>query len=162
MLIDDLQRKAAEAFVAGTRKASPALRSRAMSGPGRRLITAQIFAGMARSFDRRKGADLDAVIRWDIGSPGSPPEESWDLVIRDGSAHAIRNGGAEGAEPRTTVGLDRETLLELATGILNAPQAYLAGRLRMQGDVMLAQRLTTLFTVPGAAKPKPVAAAPPA
>ena len=158
MLIDDLQRKAAEAFVAGTRKASPALRSRAMSGPGRRLITAQIFAGMARSFDRSKGADLDAVIRWDLGPAGAKPEESWDLVIRGGRAHAIRSTGAEGTEPQTTVGLDRETLLELAAGILNAPQAYISGRLRMKGDVMLAQRLTTLFAVPGAQKP--AAAAP--
>jgi len=153
MLIDDLQRKAAEVFVAGTRKASPNLRAKAMGSPAGSLITAQIFAGMARSFDRSKGADLDAVIRWDLGPAGAKPEESWDLVIRDGRAHAIRSTGAEGTEPRTTVGLDRETLLELAAGILNAPQAYISGRLRMKGDVMLAQRLTTLFAVPGASKP---------
>ena len=160
MLIDDLQRKAAEVFVAGTRKASPSLRAKAMGGPAGSLITAQIFAGMARSFDRSKGGDLDAVIRWDLGPAGATPDESWDLIIRDGRAHAIRSSGAEGTEPRTTVGLDRETLLELAAGILNAPQAYISGRLRMKGDVMLAQRLTTLFAVPGAAKPKPAPAAP--
>ena len=161
MSIHDLQRKAAEVFVAGTRKASPKLRAKAMASPARGLITAQIFAGMARSFDRSKGADLDAVIRWEIGTAAAKPEESWDLVIRDGRAHAVRSSGAEGTEPRTTVGLDRETLLELAAGILNAPQAYISGRLRMKGDVMLAQRLTTLFVVPGAANPKPAAAAPP-
>ena len=156
MLIDDLQRKAAAAFVAGTRRASPGLRSRAMGGPAKGLITAQIFGGMARSFDGSKGADLEAVIRWEIGPAGSEPEEVWDLVIAGGRARALRvtgtaNGG--GPDPRTTIGLDRPTLLELATGILNAPQAYLAGRLRMKGDVMLAQRLTTLFKVPGGPKP---------
>ena len=154
--MNDLQRKAAEVVVAGTRKASPGLRARAMEGPARRLITAQIFAGMARSFDSSKGADLHAVIRWEIGGAGSPPEEVWDLIIGGGRARALRvdgtaNGG--GPEPKTTVGLDRGTLLELATGLLNAPQAYLAGRLRMRGDVMLAQRLTTLFKVPGGPKP---------
>ena len=45
------------------------------------------------------------------------------------------------------------TLLELAIGNLNGPQAYLSGRLRMKGDVMLAQRLTTLIAVPNAARP---------
>lgn len=152
MLIDDLQRRAAEAFVAGTRKASPKLRARAMASPARRVITGQIFHGMARSFDRDRGADLDAVIRWEVGpkdgaAPGGP--EVWDLVIRDGRARAVRDSGEA---PRTTVGLDHATLLELATGLLNAPQAYIAGRLRMSGDVMLAQRLTTLFVVPGRAR----------
>jgi hypothetical protein len=160
MLLDDLQRKAAEAFVAGTRKASPNLRSKAMGSPARSLITAQIFAGMARSYDRSKGADLDAVIRWEVGPQGAKPE-IWDLVIREGRARTVRVTGDAGEQPRTTVGLDHETLLELATGILNAPQAYIAGRLRMKGDVMLAQRLTTLFTVPGARSPKPAQAASP-
>jgi 3-hydroxyacyl-CoA dehydrogenase/3a,7a,12a-trihydroxy-5b-cholest-24-enoyl-CoA hydratase len=143
------QTKVAEAFVSWTRRASPKLRERAMTGPARGLITAQIFAGMARAFDSERGADLDAVVRWEIGHDGERPEV-WDLVIERGKAHAARIGQAETAEPRTTIGLDRPTLLELATGILNAPQAYLSGRVRMTGDVMLAQRLTTLLAVPGA------------
>ena len=81
MSIHDLQRKAAEVFVAGTRRASPKLRAKAMASPARGLITAQIFAGMARSFDRSKGADLDAVIRWEIGTAAAKPEESWDLSL---------------------------------------------------------------------------------
>ena len=143
-----LQLRIAEAFVSGTRRASPELRERAMRSPVRGLITAQIFAGMARAFDSERGADLDAVIRWEVGAAGERAE-IWNLVIENGTAHAARIRGEETAEPRTTIGLDRPTLLELATGILNAPQAYMAGRVQMKGDVMLAQRLTTLLAVPG-------------
>jgi 3-hydroxyacyl-CoA dehydrogenase/3a,7a,12a-trihydroxy-5b-cholest-24-enoyl-CoA hydratase len=152
-----LQLKIAEAFASGTRRASPKLRQRAMSGRARGLITAQIFAGMARAFDRERGADLDAVVRWEVGGPGEPAEV-WDLVIERGHAHAARIRGEETAEPRTTISLDHPTLLELATGLLNAPQAFIAGRLNMTGDVMLAQRLVSLVQVPGsrrAATPKP-------
>ena len=145
MRFTEIERKAAESFVAGARKASPQFRQRVMTGPARRLVAKQIFAGMARSFDGDKGADLDAVIRWELGS-GDEPGETWDLVIRNGRARISRDSGEQ---PRTTVGLDYPTLLELAIGLLNAPQAYIAGRLEMRGDVMLAQRMTTLFVVPG-------------
>jgi alkyl sulfatase BDS1-like metallo-beta-lactamase superfamily hydrolase len=148
-----INERLAAAFVAGARRASPKLRERAMRGPIRRLITAQLFAGMARRFDGERGADLDTTVRWEIGSAQRPAAETWDLVLRDGRARAVRVAGTEPSAAQTTIGLDRPTLLELAVGNLNGPQAYLSGRLRMTGDVMLAQRLTTLITVPGAAPP---------
>ena len=151
-----LQMKIAEAFVSGTRRASPKLRERVMSGPARGLITAQIFAGMARAFDRERGADLDAVVRWEVGDAGEPAEV-WDLVIEGGHAHAARIRGEETGEPRTTISLDHPTLLELATGLLNAPQAFIAGRVSMKGDLMLAQRLVALMEVPGSRRPAPKA-----
>ncbi len=143
-----VQLRIAEAFVSWAQRATPERRERAMTGPAGGLITAQIFAGMANAFDTEKGADLDAVIRWEVDS-GTERQETWDLVISGGRAHSARIRREETAEPRTTIGLDRPTLLELATGILNAPQAYLAGRVQMQGDVMLAQRLSTLLAIPG-------------
>lgn len=148
-----MQQRLAEAFVSGARRASPEVRERTMRSPIRRFVTAQIFAGMARGFDGERGADLDATVRWEIGRAERPPVEVWDLVLRDGRARAVRVREAETEPARTTIGLDRPTLLELAIGNLNGPQAYLSGRLRMKGDVMLAQRLTTLIEVPDAARP---------
>lgn len=121
-----------------------------MRGPTRDLIAAQIFAGMAREFDAERGADVDAVVRWEVGAEGEQPKR-WDLVIRDGRCRVTRDSGEE---PRTTVGLDHETLLELAIGLANAPQAYITGRLRMKGDIGLAQRMTALFRVPGSSPGK--------
>jgi putative sterol carrier protein len=143
----------AEAFVTGARKTPAEMRERTMRSPIRRIITSKIFAGMARQFDGKRGADLDVTVRWEVGRADRPPTETWDLVIRDGKARAVRVTETEPAAARTTIGLDRPTLLELAIGNLNGPQAYLSGRLRMKGDVMLAQRLTTLIAVPNAARP---------
>lgn len=123
-----------------------------MSRPTRRLVTGLIFRGMARTFDRERGAGLDAVVRWEVG-PRRPDiaagekTDVWHLLIHDGRARARRRSGEP---PRTTIGLDHLALLDLVTGNLNAPKAFLTGRLRMSGDVMLAQRLSGLFGVPGA------------
>jgi hypothetical protein len=144
--IGELRRRMAVAVVTGTRRSPAELRRLATRGPARNLLAAQIFAGMAREFDGRRGADLDAVVRWEVG-PDERDVEVWDLVLRGGRCRVSRDAGEE---PRTVIGLDHETLLELAVGMLNAPQAYIAGRLRMRGDVMLAQRLSALFSVPGA------------
>ncbi len=141
-----------EAFVAGARSSPEELRRLTMKSPARKLITAQIFAGMAREFDAERGADLDAVVRWEVGAVGEKPDV-WDLVIRDGRCRAVR---ASSEEPRTVVGLDHQTLLELAVGLANAPSAYIAGRLRMTGDVMLAQRMSALFRIPGSKPLKPL------
>lgn len=145
-----LQQRIAETFVAGARGAPPNLRGLAMRSPARNLVAAQIFVGMARQFDGERGADLDAVVRWEIGAEGEDPEV-WELVIRDGRCRAVRDSGEQ---PQTTIGLDHETLLDLAVGLANAPGAYIAGRLRMRGDVMLAQRMTALFRIPGAPAPR--------
>lgn len=148
-----INERMAASFVRGARRASPRLRERAMRGPLRRFITAQIFGGMARAFDGERGRDLDTAVRWEIGPAEGPATETWDLVLKDGKARAVRRAEAVSPDadaPRTTIGLDRPTLLELAIGNLNGPQAYLSGRLRMKGDVMLAQRLTSLIQVPGA------------
>lgn len=140
-----IQRRMAEAFVTGVRRAPDELRRFATRGPARNLLAAQIFAGMAREFDRDRGAEIDAVVRWEVGEQGADPA-IWSLVIAGGRCRVSRDPDLEA---QTVVMLDHETLLELATGALNPPQAYIAGRLRMRGDVMLAQRLSALFRVPG-------------
>ena len=43
--------------------------------------------------------------------------------------------------------MDTDTLGEIAEGELNGMQAFMAGRLRTEGDMMLATKLSDLFSI---------------
>ena len=125
------------------RSLSARTRALLVRGPLGRLVIAVIFAGMRRQFHPRRASALDVVIRWNITD-----DRPRDLVIRDGRCWVTREAGRD---PELTLVLDRLGLLELATGVSNGPQMYFSGRLKIAGDLMLAQRLTALFAIPGLA-----------
>jgi hypothetical protein len=134
-------RAAAEWFARAVRSFSRRTRALLVRGPSGRLVVAAIFAGMRRQFDAGRAGDLDAVVRWDVTD-----DRPRDLLIRDGRCRVVRRAERD---PELTFVLDRLGLLELAAGVTNGPQMYFSGRLRVNGDLMLAQRLTALFAVPG-------------
>ena len=133
----------AEWFSRFVRSASPGLRRLLMRGPWGRGISAAIFAAMPRRLRTASATGLDLVVRWDVEG-----DRDRFLTVKDGSASV---GRAAERDPDLTLGLDRVALLELATGAANGPQLFMTGRVRITGDLMLGQRLTALFAVPGAA-----------
>jgi putative sterol carrier protein len=139
-----LLRRAADWFARAVRSLSTRTRALLVRGPAGRLVVATIFAGMRSQFDAGRAGDLEAVVRWDVTD-----DRPRDLVIRDGRCRVVRRAERD---PQLTFALDRLGLLELATGVTNGPQMYFSGRLRINGDLMLAQRLTALFAIPGSAR----------
>jgi putative sterol carrier protein len=131
-----------DALASGVRRSSPRLRELIMRGASGRAIVSAILAAMPRRLNRASATGLDLVVRWQV-------ERTPDryLVIRDGRARVEREADRD---PDLTLALDRITLLDLATGGANGPQLFMTGRVRITGDLMLAQRLTALFAVPGA------------
>jgi putative sterol carrier protein len=124
------------------RSTPPRFRRLLMRGPWGRAIAAVIFAAMPKRLQAASAAGLDLVVRWDVEE--GPLRY---LLVRDGTA-SIGHGAER--DPDLTLGLDRVALLELATGAANGPQLFMTGRVRLSGDMMLGQRLTALFAVPGA------------
>jgi putative sterol carrier protein len=133
----------ADWFSGFARSASPGLRRLLMRGPWGRAISAAIFAAMPRRLRSASATGLDLVVRWDVEG-----DRDRFLIVKDGSASVTRSADRG---PDLTLGLDRVALLELATGAANGPQLFMTGRVRITGDLMLGQRLTALFAVPGAA-----------
>jgi putative sterol carrier protein len=132
--------RATDALATRVRESSPRTRELIMRGPLGRAVTAAIFRAMPQRLRPASATGLDLVVRWNV--EGEPLRH---LVIKDGRARVQREADRE---PDLTVALDRATLLDLATGAANGPQLFMTGRLRITGDLMLAQRLTALFTVP--------------
>jgi len=64
------------------------------------------------------------------------------ISIRDGKA-ILTEGAATG--PDVTLIMADEDLIALLKGELNGMQAFMTGKLQLEGDMMLAQRLGSFF-----------------
>ena len=112
-----------------------------MRGPWGRAVAAGIFMAMPRRLRAAAASDLDLVVRWDVEGA-----RRRYLIVRDGHASVRRRADRD---HDLSLALDRVALLDLATGAANGPQLFMTGRIRIDGDLMVAQRLTALFAVPG-------------
>ena len=81
-------------------------------------------------------------------------ENVFQFSIEDGDDYyiAINNGEFEIAngthdDPSVTLILTTETLVGIMTGETDGMQAFMAGQLRAEGDMMLATKLGELFPV---------------
>ena len=96
--------------------------------------------GCRSSFQPDKAAGVDATIQWLITDGGE--EKPYAITIKDG-AFSWEQGQVE--NPTVTLSTDSESFVALMTGKAQGPTLYMSGKLRIQGDLMLAQRMTQFF-----------------
>jgi putative sterol carrier protein len=111
---------------------------------GTEQVLAGVFSGMQGRFLPDRAAGVDAQIQWVVSDGGD--EHPYVLTVKDGTC-AAESGRAE--SPRVTLGTDVVSFARLMAGKAVGPQLYMTGKLKIQGDLMLAQRLTTFFAPPG-------------
>jgi SCP-2 sterol transfer family protein len=112
-------------------------------GLRRRLLLATIFRAMPRRVDPRRAAGADAVVEWRIRD-GEGGVDIWTTTFADGRCRA-RRGGAE--RPRMRIELGTGDFLALVTGNADGPALFFAGRIQIEGDLMFAGRLASMFHV---------------
>lgn len=98
-----------------------------------------IFEGMAGRFNPNAAVGLNAVIQYNIeGADGG----NWYVVIKDQKCTV-----SEGvhSSPTLTMKMSDKDWIAMVSGQLNGMTAFMTGKLKTTGDIMLAQRLTTLF-----------------
>ncbi len=105
----------------------------------------QVFQGMVNSFNPAKAGSTQAVVQYDIGVPDGT--RSYTMRVADGRCEVDR-GPAE--SPRVTIRLGFGDFLRLVTGKLNGMQAFMAGRLKVAGDLFFAQTMQGWFDRPSA------------
>ena len=89
---------------------------------------------MPEVLDREAAAGIDAVIQYDVSDPVHHVLNDGEMTIHEGPAEA----------PDLVVEIEDEDLLELFHGNLNPLTAFMSGRVKVQGDMQLAQRLVAL------------------
>ncbi|MCS7874829.1 SCP2 sterol-binding domain-containing protein [Pseudomonas aeruginosa] len=100
---------------------------------------ADIVSTMKSKFNASAAAGLDLVFQFNIEDG-----DNHYLVVKDGTCEVVQ-GDAE--NPNVTLIMDSETLKGITSGETNGMQAFMAGKLRAEGDMMLAMKLGELFPV---------------
>ncbi|WP_111411899.1 SCP2 sterol-binding domain-containing protein [Billgrantia lactosivorans] len=88
-------------------------------------------------FDPQAAQGMDDVFQFHFSDNGSHY-----LVVKDGTL-SIEEG--EHDDPSVSLSMSSETLKGIMTGEVNGMTAFMTGKLKATGNVMLATKLTSLF-----------------
>jgi putative sterol carrier protein len=100
---------------------------------------AKLFEEMPKAFDAEKAGDFDATIQFDLTGEGGG---SWNVAIADGQC-VVNEGTVEG--PKATIHMDASDYVAMIMGELNAMQAFMNQKIRIEGDLNTVMKFQTLF-----------------
>jgi putative sterol carrier protein len=124
--------------------------SEIIHGPLRKQVLDEIFGRMAEHVEPSQIAGLDTVVHFKILDR---PEEQgggydhYEVIFADG---ACRASDSPERDPKATIKVNGVQFLKLAAGKASGPVLFMTGKLKLEGDVMLASRLTSFFRIPRA------------
>ncbi len=99
-----------------------------------------MMENMPNSFKPEKAVGVNATIQYNLTGDGG---STWASKIGDGVC-TIEEGEAE--SPTMTITMDANDYVEMMSGRLDGMQAFMMGKIKVTGDIMLASRLLTFFT----------------
>lgn len=135
-----------EEFARNISKASDEQLAEAMASDLRPTILNEIFSRMEEHFRPERARDTDAVIHWRIGGGPGGSEDHYEVAVCDGK---LTYTDQPSEEPRVTFKLDGAAFLRLVTGNASGPMLFMTGRLKIEGDMMFAPQVQSLFKIPG-------------
>lgn len=97
----------------------------------------EVLEQMRGKFNSDAAAGLDLVFQFDIEDG-----DTYHLLIKDGDLEIVEGVNDN---PDVTLIMDAETMIGIMTGKVDGMQAFMAGKLRTEGDMMLATKLNELF-----------------
>ncbi|MFK3795810.1 MULTISPECIES: SCP2 sterol-binding domain-containing protein [unclassified Pseudomonas] len=98
---------------------------------------ADAVQAMKAKFDPSAAAGLDLVFGFRIDE-----EKHFSLIVKDKTCE-LQEG--ENSDAQVTLVMDSETLKGIVSGETDGMQAFMQGKLRAEGDMMLAMKLSELF-----------------
>ncbi|MCM2389879.1 SCP2 sterol-binding domain-containing protein [Streptomyces albipurpureus] len=103
------------------------------------MTVGELFAALSTRFNHEAAAGLTRTLQWKITDedPGV-----WAFEIIDGHGRLIP-GGVD--NPDTTFITSGETWVAIAEGRQDAMRAFMTGKLKVKGDMMLAMKVPGLF-----------------
>lgn len=99
----------------------------------------ETFDLMPSRFKPDKAQGLNAVIQYEITGEGS-----WYATIKDGTC-TVTAGTAP--SPTLTLTMSGQDWLDMLAGKLSGQMAFMSGKLKLKGDMGLAMKLGSLFSV---------------
>ena len=144
----DLAQFKPEQFAELIATASDEQLSEVVHGPLRKQVLDEIFGRMADHVEPSQIGNLDAVVHFKILD--CPEEQGggyddYEVIFADG---ACRASDSPEHDPKVTSKVNGVHFLKLAAGKASGPVLFMTGKLKLEGDVMLASRLTGFFRIP--------------
>lgn len=90
---------------------------------------------MPEAFDADAAGDTNATIQCAISTP-------MHITVQDGNCTATEG---EADNPDVTLKMEDQDLVDLLSGELDGMTAFMTGKLQIDGDIMLAQKLPSMF-----------------
>lgn len=103
------------------------------------LTIVDLMSKMPSAFVPEKAAGLDVVLQFVFS--GNEPGE-WYAEIKDGKVD-VHQG--KHPSPKMTLSADSDDYVKLFTGQLDPMAAFMAGKLKLAGDLNLAMKMTQFF-----------------
>jgi putative sterol carrier protein len=100
-----------------------------------------IFEEMVRRFRPDKAQGVDAVIQFDLS--GDNGGQFW-VKVANGEVSA---GEGQGDNPKITIRSSMDTWLDVANGKTNVVNAFMMGKLKVQGDMGLGIKMQSMFAL---------------
>lgn len=105
------------------------------------LTVAELMSKMPKAFIPEKAPGLNAVIQFKFSGAEAG---DWYAAIKDGKC--VVEKGVH-ATPKMTLSADSADYVKIFTGELDGMQAFMAGKLKLSGDLNLAMKLMTMFKI---------------
>jgi putative sterol carrier protein len=118
-----------------------------MASEARKDIVDDIFRRMAEHVDPDRARDVTAVVHWKIYDRPEGGYDHYEVVLEGGTCTVSESPSREAA---ITLKLKPADFLKLVSGNASGPTMFMTGKLKLEGDVMLASRLTSMFRIPKA------------
>ena len=99
------------------------------------MSVSELIDKLPGALNAEAAGDTNATVQFNISSPKTIRIEGGQCSVSDGTADS----------PDVTITMDDDDLADLLTGELNGMTAFMTGKLQLDGDMMLAQKVITLF-----------------
>jgi len=103
------------------------------------MSVASTFETLKNNFDADAASGIDLVFQFNIEDA-----ENYSLTIQNGTCDLV---AGDHDDPSVTLIMNTETLNGIVSGETDGMQAFMAGQLRAEGDMMLATKLGELFSI---------------
>jgi len=119
-----------------------------MASEARKDILDDVFRRMAEHVDQDRARDVTTVLHWKIYDRPEGGYDHYEVVLEGGTCTVSESPSREAA---ITLKLKPSDFLKLVSGSASGPTMFMTGKLKLEGNVMLASRLTSMFHIPKAA-----------
>ena len=101
----------------------------------------EVFVKVQERFKPEAAAGMNAVFQFEITGEGGG---KWNIAIKEGTCQ-VREGQHD--DPTVALTMASETWLAMVNKQLSGMQAFMSGKLKVKGDIMLAQKMQSLFSL---------------